>query len=242
MILLDLTRAFAQLGDPRFRRVLWLGLGLTVALLFAIYACVLGLVHWITPNSVTFNGRQITALDDLLGITSILVMLFLSIFIMPPVASLFTGLFLEDVAEATEARHYPGAPVPPRTGWAAALRESAVYFAVLIVANVLAVVIYFTVPPLAPFIFWIVNGFLLGREYFTMVAMRWLGRDGAHALRRRKLLAVWSLGIATAFLLSIPLLNLLVPVVAAAAFTHLFHRVRPDRRPRPQPASYTYSE
>ena len=242
MILLDLLRAFAQLSDRRFRRVLWLGIGLTVALLFAIYASVLGLVNWMAPDSITFNGRTVGGVDDLLGAASILAMLFLSIFIMPPVASLFTGLFLEDVAEATEARHYAGEPVPPRTGWAAALRESVAYFAVLIAANLVAVVIYFTVPPLAPFIFWIVNGFLLGREYFTMVAARWLGREGAHALRRRKLLAVWSLGIATAFLLSIPLLNLLMPVVAAAAFTHLFHRVRPDRKPRPQPARYTYSE
>ena len=229
MILADLLRAFGQLGDRRFRRVLWLGLGLTLALLFAVYGSVLGLIQWLAPDSVSFNGRQVSGLDDLLSVVSILVMLFLSVFLMAPVASLFTGLFLEDVAEATEARHYPG-PVPPRTGWRAALRESVGYVAVLVVANLLAVVIYFAVPPLAPFVFWMVNGFLLGREYFTLVAVRWLGREGAHRLRRRRIGQVWALGTAVAFLLTIPLVNLTVPVVAAAAFTHLFHRVRPHAR------------
>ena len=239
MILLDLLRAFAQLGDRRFRRVLWLGLGLTLALLFAVYGSVLGLIQWITPDSITIAGRDITALDDLLSATSILVMLFLSVFLMAPVASLFTGLFLEDVAEATEARHYPG-PVPPRTGWAAALRESIAYFMVLILANLAALLIYFAVPPLAPVIFWIVNGFLLGREYFGLVAIRWLGREEAHRLRRRRIGSVWLLGVATAFLLSIPVLNLVIPVVAAAAFTHLFHRVRPaERTARPARAPYS---
>jgi CysZ protein len=34
-------------------------------------------------------------------------MIGLSVFLMVPVASMFTGLFLEDVAAAVEARHYP---------------------------------------------------------------------------------------------------------------------------------------
>ena len=236
MILLDLLKAFAQLGDARFRRVLWLGLGLTVALLFAVYAGVLGLVNWVTPDSITFNGREITALDDLLSATSILVMLLLSIFIMPPVASLFTGLFLEDVAEATEARHYPG-PVPQRTGWMEALRGTLGYFAVLLAANAAALVAFLLLilTPLAPFaflVFWAVNGFMVGREYFTMVAIRWLGREGAREMRARRRGQIWALGVAVAFLLSVPLLNLVMPVVAAAAFTHLFHRARDGARGR----------
>ena len=34
-------------------------------------------------------------------------MIGLSVFLMVPVASAFTGFFLEDVAEAVEDRHYP---------------------------------------------------------------------------------------------------------------------------------------
>jgi uncharacterized protein involved in cysteine biosynthesis len=80
-------------------------------------------------------------------------------------------------------------------------------------------------PLLAPFSFWLVNGFLLGREYFQLVAMRRLGRAGAAALGRRHTGRVWLAGTAMAVPLSVPVLNLLVPVVGVAVFTHQFHRL-----------------
>ena len=43
---------------------------------------------------------------------------------MVPVASAFTGLFLDDVADAVEARHYPDLPPAPRLGLAESLREA----------------------------------------------------------------------------------------------------------------------
>ena len=74
-------------------------------------------------------------------------------------------------------------------------------------------------------LFWGLNGFLLGREYFTLVAMRRLGPAGAKALRSRHAGRVWLAGTLMAIPLSIPLVNLLVPVLGAASFTHLFHRL-----------------
>ncbi|MGR3290694.1 MAG: EI24 domain-containing protein, partial [Paracoccaceae bacterium] len=53
MIFGDFFKAVAQLSDPRFRRVLLLGLGLTIGLLFCVYAAVLWLVSWLAPDSVT---------------------------------------------------------------------------------------------------------------------------------------------------------------------------------------------
>ena len=38
MIFSDFTRALGQLGDPRFLRVVALGLGLSLALLIGVYA------------------------------------------------------------------------------------------------------------------------------------------------------------------------------------------------------------
>lgn len=63
-----------------------------------------------------------------------------------------------------------------------------------------------------------------------MVALRRLPRAEANAFRRRNRLAIWTLGVAIAIPLTVPILNLLVPVIAAAAFTHLYHRVGPRRQ------------
>ena len=47
MIFADFFKAVAQLPDPRFRRVLWLGIGLTIALLVGAYAGLLWLIEWL---------------------------------------------------------------------------------------------------------------------------------------------------------------------------------------------------
>ena len=53
MILTDFTKALSQLGDPRFRKVLLLGVGLTVALLVVTYAAFLALIQWLVGPDAT---------------------------------------------------------------------------------------------------------------------------------------------------------------------------------------------
>ncbi len=230
MILGDFLKAVLQLGDRRFRRVMGLGVLLTLALLVAVYAGFLVLIQTFTPDTIDipFVG-PVGGLDTLLSWGSAVFMIGLSVFLMMPVASAFTGLFLEDVAQAVEDRHYPSLPPVPRMPWGDALVDAANFFALLIAVNALALILYAFAGPFIPVVFWAVNGFLLGREYFTLVAMRRLGRQGAKALRGRHFGKIWLAGILMAAPLSVPLVNLLIPVLGAATFTHLFHRLnRPD--------------
>ena len=91
--------------------------------------------------------------------------------------------------------------------------------------NLIALILFFFVGPLAPILFYAVNGYLLGREYFTMAAMRRMPRADAHALRRRHNAQIWLAGCLMAVPLSVPLVNLLIPILGAASFTHMFHRL-----------------
>ena len=230
MIFTSFTKALAQMGDPRFRRVLILGVALTLALLFAFYVVVLLSISWLTGDAITLPLLgEVRWIDDLLGWTSLIAMLVMSIFLMVPVASAITGLFLDDVAAAVEARHYPSLPPIPRMPWTETLRDTLSFFGVLIGANLLALVLYIALPFAAFAIFWAMNGYLLGREYFQLAAMRRLGRAGAQELRRRHWLRVWGAGVLMAIPLSVPLLNLVIPILGAATFTHLVHALRPDR-------------
>ena len=97
------------------------------------------------------------------------------------------------------------------------------FLGVLVGANVLAILLYIFFAPAAIFIFWGLNGFLLGREYYTMAAIRRVGRKRAKELRRENFGVIWLAGILMAMPLSIPLINLLIPILGAATFTHLFH-------------------
>ncbi len=226
VILVDFAKALAQLPDPRFRRVLWMGIGLTIALFVAIYAAVLWLIGETTEEGMVLPLiGEVTWVGDLLGWGSFGLMLILSVFLMIPVASFITSLFLEDVADAVEAEHYPTLPPAPRTSLWDGMRDTVNFFGVLVGANALAIVAYVLLPFAALFIFYGLNGYLLGREYFQIAAMRREGREGAKAMREANRLQIWLAGILMAVPLTIPLMNLFIPILAAATFTHLYHRI-----------------
>ncbi len=224
MIFTSFAKTLAQIGDPTFRGVLIKGICLTIALLLALYAFVFFGVLWITPETLTIPWIGTIAIaQQLLSWGSLILMIILSVFLMIPVASAFTGIFLDEVADAVEARHHPGLGPAPQVSLANNIRESLTFLGIMIAANLAALVFYFT--PLAPFVFYGLNGFLLSREYFRMIAVRRMSRSDATALYRRNFLSLWIAGALMAVPLTIPLANLVIPVLGVATFTHIFHAV-----------------
>lgn len=225
-MLRDFSKALGQLPDPRFRRVLLLGLGLTIALLAGATILFGWVVGFFVPDAVSLPWiGEITWLDSVASWATVLLMLVLSVVLMVPVAAAFTGIFLDDVAAAVEERHYPGLAPVGSVPLLDTLRDSLSLIAVTIGVNLVALVLFFFVGPLAPVLFWAVNGYLLGREFFQMAAMRREGRDGANRLRRRHSGQIWLAGTLMAVPLSVPLVNLLMPILGAATFTHMYHRL-----------------
>jgi CysZ protein len=230
MILGAFLRSIAQMRDPAFRRVFWLGIALAVALLFAMYALLLMVVQIFTPDSLTLPlVGEVTGLGKLLSIASIFFMLGLSVFLMAPVASAFTGLFLDDVAAAVEARHYPALPPAKGTDFMTSLMDSLRYFALLVALNLLGMIAFVVSGGVGILVFWAINGFLLSREYFIMVALRRLPADQAHALLSRHRGRLWLAGVLMAMPLSVPIVNLTIPLLGSAVFTHLFHRLTSEK-------------
>lgn len=224
IVVQSFLKAIGQIGDPRFRKVLLLGVGLTFALLVVSYAGFLWLINTLVGDQVTLPILgEVTWLNDLLSVSSFLLMMVLSVFLMVPVASAITSMFLDEVAQAVEDKHYPSLPAVPRIPFGDALMDTFSFLGVLIVANLLALILYAIFTPFAPFIFWAMNGFLLGREYFTLAAMRRLGREGARKLRAKHVATIWMAGTLMAIPLSVPLVNLLIPILGAATFTHIYH-------------------
>jgi CysZ protein len=226
MIIGDILKAIGQLTDPRFRRVIGLGVGLSAALFIGAYFLIIFLIGLFDFASITlpFFG-QIDWLGTALSVGSFALMVLLSFFLMIPVASAITSMFLDTVAEAVEDAHYPGLPAAPKVGLTEALRDTVSFLGVLIGANILAFALYLILPFASVLIFYLLNGFLLGREYFTMAAIRREGRERTYAMRKKHGTEIWIAGCLMALPLTIPLVNLLIPVLGAATFTHLYHRL-----------------
>jgi uncharacterized protein involved in cysteine biosynthesis len=227
-------KTLSQIGDPRFRRVLFKGIGLTFVLLIAVYTAFLMFLNWIgAGQTVQELLGNISWVGNLFTFASLFLMIVLSVFLMVPVASAITSLFLDEVADAVEDKHYPELPDVEGVSFSEGLKDSVNFLGLLIAANILALVLYAIFPPFSLFIFWGLNGFLLGREYFQLVAMRRVGRAEAKKLRKKHIGTIWLAGTLMAMPLVVPVLNLVIPILGAASFTHLYHQLEPSPRRGP---------
>ncbi|HXP97954.1 MAG TPA: EI24 domain-containing protein [Telmatospirillum sp.] len=217
----SLTRAIAQLPDPRFRRVLWSGLIGTVVLYGLLYLA----VGWGLTGLRPFHIGWADTVTDLLGGLAIFVV---TLLLFPSIATLLMSFLLETVAAAVEDKHFPALPPPRRQGlWESlwiALRFSGVAF----VINLLALPVYLLLlfAGIGVGLYYIVNGYLLSRDYFEIVAGRRMGPRDADALRRRHRLRLWLLGIVLAVLSTLPVINLFAPLIATAAMVHEVEKLR----------------
>lgn len=218
--------ALGQIGDPKFRSVLFRGIGLTILLLILACAAAIWFINALSGDEISLPiVGTVSWLNDVLNYSGILLVLVLPVFLMVPVASAITSIFLEEVAQAVEDKNYAHLPPAPKIPLGESIQDGLSFMGVLIVANLLALILYAIFTPLALFIFWGMNGFLLGREYFTLAAMRRLGREGARQLRAKHTATIWLAGTLMAIPLSVPLVNLVIPIIGVATFTHIYHNV-----------------
>jgi uncharacterized protein involved in cysteine biosynthesis len=213
-----LLRSLGDLDLPVVRRTL-----LKAALIALVLLGVLVAGTWalLTHVALTATGWLDTALD-LIGGVGVLVVAW---FLFPAVLSGIAGFFLEDVADAVEARHWPAAGPPGRASLAASVAGALRLFGLMAMLNLLALPLYF-VPIMNLLAFYLLNGYLLGREYVELVAARHLPPGDVRFFRRRHRLKLFGAGITIAFLLTVPVVNLLTPVIATVFMVHVFHGLR----------------
>jgi uncharacterized protein involved in cysteine biosynthesis len=233
-VISDFLRAAAQVFDARFSGVLVQAVALTVALLGGASLGAVWLVG-LLPESfdLPWIGEVATPFTAVRGL-ALGAMVWLSAFLMFPVAAMFVNLFLDRIAVAVEARHYPGLPPGRAMGIGEALRGGLKFTLIVLGVNLAALILYLISGPFAPLVFWLVNGYLFGREYFEMVALRRLDARETGRLRGRYSWRIWLAGSLMAVPLSVPVVNLIVPLLGVATYTHMFHRlVQSDRLSHP---------
>ncbi len=219
-----LSLALAQLADPAFRGVLWRGLGLT----FLAYAA-LGLALWFGLAALpVMPWSWLASLVDILSTFGFVVLLVL---LFPAVATTMLSLFLDDVAAAVEQRHYPRDPPGRPLPFVAALGLSLRFLVVVVGLNLLVLPLYLVMiwfPPLNFIVFYGLNGYLLGREYFELVAGRHLDPVAARRLRRTYPARLFLCGLVITFFFTVPVVNLLTPIVATALMVHIFKELQSE--------------
>jgi len=219
------SRAFSQLGDKSLRRVVSIGI---------IGAIAIFIILWFAVGFLLFN-TEIFEFDGMLGmlnkvfewLTDIFgaaLVVFISWLLFPSIVSIVVSFFLEDAARAVEAGHYPGLPAPRRQEFSEVFLVTVKFAGLAILLNILVLPIYailFFIGPFNLFVFYTLNGYLLGREFFELVAHRRATPEQALHLRGAFRGQLFLAGVVIAFMMTIPILNLIASVIATAAMIHL---------------------
>jgi CysZ protein len=215
------ARAFGQLGDSRVLAVLGKSMGVTL-LIFAALAVAL----W--RGTVLGIERYAAGWGEVGGLAALLLALIAGWLAFRILALAVLQFFADEVVRAVEARHYPAAAAAARELTVAEDARNAfrgIGRALVVNALALPVALLLLVTGVGTaLLFLAVNAWLLGRELMDMVWLRHRpSPDAAPPLSRLTRLALG--GIVAAMLL-VPFLNLLAPVLGAAAATHLVHSKR----------------
>ena len=220
-----------QLADRRIlqllAKVVLLTLMITAVAGYVIYVSMVQIIGGIDLNKESWA----TSLAELLLLFAPVFAFLIAILLFRIIVIFAINIFSDDVVDAVEAKYYPTKAEqarPPsyalgvRMGLASAgrgigynLLASPIYIGLLVTGIGTAVA------------FLAVNAVLIGRDLQDMIASR-------HIPDYRNLDSQWQLpkmtrfglGLVVAFLLTIPFVNFLAPIVGAAMATHLVHRQR----------------
>lgn len=220
--------AFLNLLAPETRSAFWKSLGLTVLALVLLWiglreSFVLVALPWLqafVPDLPDWAGWLgfVLAIFASLGLALVLALL------IAPVTALIAGLFLDDVADVIEKRDYPNEPAGRAMPLGEALVASLKFLGVVILGNIVALFLLL-VPGVNIIAFFLVNGYLLGREFFEFAAMRYRTPAEARAYRVQNRGLVFTAGLVIAAFLAVPILNLMTPLFAAGLMVHLHKKL-----------------
>jgi CysZ protein len=216
-----LTAFFLAFGDvfaAHQRRALIVSLLSTLALLAVLWAGASILLQL-----VQFTG--FSWLDRALGVLGSLSALVFAWLVFPAMSATTTSLFLYGVADSVESRHYPGLPPPRRQSFREIAAVTLRLAGLAIILNLIALPFYLW-PAINLVVYYGLNGYLVAREYFVLVALRRLDRAAADRMWRRYRFRLVLTGAAIAFILSLPVVNLVAPVWATAFLLHVFEHLR----------------
>lgn len=215
-----LIHSLRSLKDAYFLKLLVLCALLVGGLLAA---SVYGADYWLAHTQFFGDGFFGRIAQKILHWAGTGMAIFMAWFMAPLLFPLISTLFLDGIVGRIEIRSYAlprskGAPL--RRAMVAALR----LLVLTLMLNLLLLPLMFLLPILYLPLYYLFNGYLHGREYVELVALRYFTQKDARNLRRRHRGEVLMAGIVVMVMFTTPFVNLIAPVLSAVFIAHFYHR------------------
>ncbi len=209
------ARAVGQFDDPVFRGVVLRSLAWSLACFAALHVGTIWAIH----RLLAFQGWWVW-IADVMGSVGASLLAFWLFF---PVAAGIGTLYCDRIALAVDRRFYPWLPVTEGAPMLEQVWDGVAVALKVLALSIMALVLALLIPGLGLLLGWIIAAYAIGRGMFVSVAMRRMPRAVAESLYRERRGVILVQGAILALAAYIPVINLLIPVVGAAAMVHILN-------------------
>lgn len=216
MLFVATLRAFRNLLLPGIMKIfLWCLLAYAVA-----FGALTWLMIWLVerftslPNMEGFWASLLTGAGGML----------LAWFMFPLLYPVLVSFFDEQVAEIIDREDYADQPQAVAPFWPTLGND--ILFTLKALALNIAILPLLIITPVWVVVYYGMNGYLLGTQFFRVAAGRRVSRPEADQLQKNNFTSILLTGMTISFLATIPFINLAAPILGVAIMTHLFYLAR----------------
>src|SRR6201987_1215316 len=226
------VKAISQMLSPPMRSILWRSIALALVLITVAALGLQRLLSWFATYGEGWAEAMLgpgyhTPLNALAWVVSIAAGLGIvlgGIFLMPAISSLVASFFVDDVADHVEREYYPAEQPGVALPLSVATIEG-VKTALLTILVYLVSLPFVLLAGAGFLVFFIATGWLLGKQYFELAAMRFRPPAEAKLMRRDNAATIFTAGLIIAGFVSIPIVNLATPLFGMAFMVHMHKRL-----------------
>ena len=222
----DIARVLGQLDDPKLLKPVLAGLVVSALVLAVLVAFSAWLLSGVSVGGDSWWEQALDWAVQILGTFGAAILAFL---MFPAFALIIQSFFLDSVTDAVEARHYTSLPKGRDVPMIESLFSSAKLTALVLLINLVLLPVYLILLPIAgagAALYYAVNGYFVGREFFETVGLRRKKAKELRDVRRSNRFTVWIDGILLVLLFTIPIVNLAGPTLGTAYMVHRYHRMK----------------
>ena len=216
----------AQIFEPSLRQIFAKSLLIS---LVSIMAC--GLLAWVLLGKFGLLGFGF--LDTFLPWIGGALIALIGFVFFPSTIMVIGSLFSDEIIAIIEEKHYPNNIGTNRVPVLTSIRTGLTLIIIATIINICLLPFYalgMLLPGLSFVIYYLGNGYLIGRELFENIAQRHLPVNEARKLRKRYFLKILLVGGLITFVATIPFINLATPLFGIGFMAHLYHKFHSETR------------